>query len=454
MTTRFWVTFGLIVGVCAATFLTGCGVANRGMRASSRYAVGLGQGTDPEALRADLANFVDLYSAVIAGAMGEVAAQTRDRQAREYAFLVRARQIPRVRAALLDDDPREAFIRIWAQVAYNRYWSVRGNWGLVFHEFAPMLEQAAVTLEEAMLQLALRHFPEEAVVETRERLESRIQALPPGSDLAPPSEIIAVAGTSSANPFSILLVPLRPLSGVNDAADSIAQLAQVGQSSLQFLKELPLMMRWQAEMLLFEMDDMETMVTLREESMRLSTQLGALSVVAEELPGRIRAETEILLQTADASTARLGQTLDAAQRVTEQINSALVQAEHVSESLLATSQAVTGTMDTTRGVLGDLERLRAPAGENGQTQRLDLVEINRVAESLERAASEARALLAEVGRPLGPESGVNQAIDRTSIEMRGLLNGLLWRGAALIGLAFLAALAFHAITRPRRHPTT
>lgn len=450
MTSRFWATLGLIIALCAAALVIGCGTPSRGARTSSRFAAGLGQGPDPQALRADLAKFVDLYSAVVAGAMGEIAAQTQDRRVREYAFLVRARQVPRARAALLDEDPREAFVRVWAQVAYNRYWSGRGSYGRVFHEFAPMLEEASATLDEAMNDLALRHFPEEAVLETRERLESAIRTLPPGSDLSPSTEIIAAARSAEGNPLSILLVPLRPLTGVNDAADSIAALAQVAQSALQFVKELPLMLRWQAEMLLFEFDDMETMVALREESGRLSVQLASLNATANELPQRVREETEILLNTADAATQRLGQALVETRRATEEINTALVQAERVSDSLRSTSQAVTSTMDATRGVLGDLEKLRAVQGErSADAEPLDLAEVTRLAQSLERAVSEARALLADVGRPLAPDSGVHQTMDRASVELRDLLNAMLWRGAALIGLAFLAALAYHAITRTR-----
>jgi hypothetical protein len=451
VTTRLLGTLALILGLCAAACLTSCALPNRIRAAPSRDAARLGQTVDPQALRADLDKFVDLYSAVIAGAMGTIAAQTQERQAREYAFLVRARQIPRARAALLDEDPREALVRIWGQVIYNRYWYDRGNFGRIFHEFVPMLDEASTTLDEAILELALRHFPPDVVSETRDCLQNTVRSLTPGSDLTPSTEIISVARTSSGNPLSILLFPLRPFEGVSDASESIAQLVQVAQSALRFAKEVPLMARWQAEMLLFEMDSMETMTVMREESSRLSNHIEALGRTADALPQRIREESQILLNSADAAAARVSQTLVETQRASEQINAALVQAERVSESLLTTSTAVTTTMESTRGLIVDLERYRAPRPEDTTgTPPLDLTELSRVAESLTRAASEIRALLAEVGQPLTPKSGVNQTLERASLELNGLLNGLLWRGAVLIGLAFVAALAFHAITRATR----
>lgn len=444
-------SLGLVVCVCAALGAASCSSTSVSRRSPSRQAAGLVQGTDPQALRADLANFVDLYSAVIAGAMGEIAAETQDRRAREYAFLVRGRLIPRARAALLDEDPREALVNIWAQVVYIRYWMARGSYALVFPDFAPMLEEATATLDQAIVELALRHFPEEAVLETRECLETTVRSLTPGSDLNPRTEIAAAARTSDGNPLAILFVPLRPLAEVGDAAESIARMSQVVQSSLQFVKELPLMMRWQAEMLLFELDDMETMVALREESRRLSVQLASLNETASQAPQRIREETEILLRSTDAAAARLDRTLIESQRVAEQVNAALVQAERVSDSLASTSASVGSTMEATRGLMGDIERLRTPRpGASGESSSFDLSELARLAESLERAASETRALLADAGKPLAPDSGVNRTIDRASLELNGLLNGLLWRGAALIGMAFVAALAFHAITRVRR----
>ena len=87
----------------------------------------------------------------------------------------------------------------------------------------------------------------------------------------------------------LLLVPLKPLSGVSDTAESIAQLAVVAQSATQVAKEMPQMIRWQTEMLLLELDDMDTTTTLRNElAQRVADEFGQVADAADELPTRRR----------------------------------------------------------------------------------------------------------------------------------------------------------------------
>jgi hypothetical protein len=42
---------------------------------------------------------------------------------------------------------------------------------------------------------------------------------------------------------------------------------------------------------------------------------------------------------------------------------------------------------------------------------------------------------------------MDDAINRSSEEMRGVLNGFLWRGIVLIGVAFVAALALRFVPK-------
>ena len=451
-----------IVGVAAAlamawgsAALVGCESGGGRAPARSGPSGSAINGADPLALRVDLSDFGDYYSAMIAGTCSQIAASTKDRRIRELALLYKIRSIPRMRAMLIGSDPREALLRAWVVIAQANYQLTQGSMKTSFGDEQAYAQETMARLEEAIVELAYRHFPHEAVNSTRAEIDEFAATTPLGADLTPTDDI-QILEAKNPGPLSILLVPLKPLSGVSDTAESLAQLAVVAQSATQVVKELPQTIRWQTEMLLLELDDMDTTTTLRNEIVRLGDQFEELSKTTDELPQRVREELEALLDKEGNANEQLAATLRDARAVTDGLNEAMAGAERASESVRATSVAAAQTADAWRATADAttraLDAVKALQGEGGgEGESVSFEQVAALAEQVRSAVEEARQLLVEVREPAPTDSAVRTLMDdaftRTNSEMTTMLNGLLWRGIVLIGVAFVAALALRFVPK-------
>lgn len=445
----------VLVLLWASAGLVGCQSTGTGASARSGPKGAGISGADPLALREDLSNFGDYYSAMMAGTCSQIAADTKDRRIRELALLYKIRTIPRMRALLIGQDPREALLRAWVVVAQTRYQVTKGSMKTVFGAEQVYAQDTAQKLEDAIVELAYRHFPREAVDSTRAEIDEFAESTPLGAEMMATDDI-ELLEAKNPGPLGILLVPLKPLSGVSDTAESLAQLAVVAQSATQVAKEMPQVIRWQTEALLLELDDMDTTQTVRKELTRLGDSFDELSKSADALPTKLRQELEAFLEKSQKSNDQLAASLREARAVTDGLNEAMAGAQRVSESVRETSATASKTAEawqaTADSATKTLDAIRSLQGEGaGEGKGMSLEELSALAEQVQTAVEAARQLLTDMRQPAPPDAGVqrfmNDAIDRTSAEMRGVLNGFLWRGIVLIGVGFGAAAALRFVPK-------
>jgi len=274
---------------------------------------------------------------------------------------------------------------------------------------------------------------------------------------------------NGAASIRLLRVPLAPITGVRDTAQAVDQLSSEVQAFTHTAEALPQQIRWQTEMLLFEIDRLESVAALQQQMTAIRQQFESLAGIAERLPERARLEIEAALAGADPVADKIGAILSDAREVTQDLIKALERAEEVTRTAASTAQeaARTGeawerTAGSAQSLLSEVRSLMPPAtGPSDPSAPSAIQELSAAADRLHATVAEARSLVSDLER-LGSQSGsIVDEIERVrtstvsaiAAELQNVQNGLFLRGAALVALALVGAaglLLIPRISRARR----
>jgi hypothetical protein len=465
----------LIVGIILLA--SGCGLFQGRPATEAPPGTGSLPPSEAQLLRQELYRYADHFAATTTVLADEIAFRTRNREIQELSLRWKLRFIPAMQHAVLAADPRYALLDAWGLTVqiqeHNRQQRVRE---LLSDEDQQLLTGAATKLLERVEQIAKDHLDAESFAAAREEVVAFARENPASPRLA---QVLVRASDHAATGSGIGLQSILaiPIGGLAEGADALARISRVAVVLAEIVQDLPERIRWQTEMLLLEIDSMESVRGILEEINLVSRGLDNASATAASLPERMRMELDAAVKSLEDSQGELRSTITETTRAFETLDSAFVTvgagARDVStagDSLLSAAEAWKATTDSVGQVAAMIEKMGEddtagiggarpadgdppPAASDG----LEIEDYTRAAEEVRRAAVELRALFEDLhsGRATTVfqafEASSGASIDLANQRAEALLDRITYRGLLLIGAA-LAAMLIYRFLAGRRAP--
>jgi len=412
---------------------------------------------DRSALERDLHWMMDKNLAETEGTATEIASSVDDRRVRENSLRWKIRAFDDYLAILAEEDPRVAFIYQWASAAASRQYLVSGPGEKMFGS-----QQAAATdlvkkIEADTIALGKRYFPPEAIDAAEDEIETlagkQWRRTPFG---APPATPVFEGDDDVKALLRIPFLPMSTLEGVSNTPKEIGRFTDTAKEFSAVVQHLPLLTRWQAELLLMEMEQSGPVVALGRELQNFQKGLRETADSVKSMPADMRAELEKALASIEKNLPQTKEIVSQAQAAVGQAKSAVETAKaaladyrvavgesaEASKQLTVTVKAAQDAAAEVRGILSDYRKLLS-AEEATKDAEPAAKQYSEMAASITVAAKEVRALLSDAKQPLADQSGLRQVAG----DMRGLIDTIFWRAAGLLVLAFALALVYRRLVR-------
>ena len=266
------------------------------------------------------------------------------------------------------------------------------------------------------------------------------------SQVAPASHAKA---TTTGSVFDLLNVD--PLSGLDPVTRQIAETRLFAERALYMTQKLPMLLRWQTELLSLNALAMPEMQQLVTNSTEIAASVERFARVAEQLPGQVSTEREEILKALESQEKNL----------TPLVN-------EVRQTLMAGSQMST-SLNTTLATFDALMK-RFGVGETNQAGPPDtnsapfrIQDYGQTAVQLEKAARQLTELLDTLDQTLGSTNlsqlaaQVGPVVQQAQTRGKEIVDYAFWKGILLLAIAcgaVLVTVLLYRFLRSRLTPAT
>ena len=404
----------------------------------------------PAQVFALLNNFATRFAYRIEDAADQLAAGTDDREIRRLAAIWKMRTIHRCRQALFEDEPHQTVIRQWTLCVRLRHSLASGESKDTFGAGQPIALGAARAAEADMVELAGSFLGLDEVARLQKDLEAWVVRHPLQEPTEQSSRAPALAQKEAKRSLDmnpLLRLPfasLRAVTGLDETTRKMQDLEVVVARASAIADHLPQQVRWEVELMLYDVERRETVQTAIAKLSTVSASVEQFTDTAKNLPATIRGELDRTVDKLDSTQARLQDTLalvSTAAKDIEQTVSAVGDAGRAWES---TGQAFGSLM---------------PAEDEGAatgSEPFDINEYTRAAEAWAATASAIEATLAQFQAATSSTNLTNtvavsrqeavKIVEVSRQEAAKIVDHLAWRGAQLIFLA-LGVVVLYRILR-------
>ncbi|MEM8883179.1 MAG: hypothetical protein AAGD14_03835 [Planctomycetota bacterium] len=256
---------------------------------------------------------------VIQNTAEKVRSRTNDREVRKIMVRWQINSQLYLLRALRRPDPRIAFVDVWTQVSLTRAYITKGRGRGILGELEPLVVDALTRVVEDIEAAAAGILTEDQVRTVSEAIEkytgeAATEGREIGTSIDPASKDDVVTNVILAVPEGIVAIG----SGVKDTAVSISEVASAAEQGVEVLGATPAMMRWQTELLLYTLEENQTIVQLLSNVDEVSDAVTSMSRTAEELPSRVEASVVKVLEEAEASQVEYRKTLAEGRAIVEE----------------------------------------------------------------------------------------------------------------------------------------
>jgi hypothetical protein len=390
-----------------------------------------------EDLHRELEDFSSRFRLVVSAAADQIATDTASPAVRKRALLWKLRFIPLAQEATLNPNPQEAYVSLLTLVVTMRHYLTEGQGWQTLGDQQPIAVDATRELEADLTRIGSRFLGDDEAARVTREVEDFVSRRPiAGQEFAVQSIRRTLAGVQATSAFqrvvSVPLSPFRALEGVGDSASAIREFTAVARDFVRTVEALPEQVRWQMELVLFEIEE-------REATRTLLASLDALTQSAD----RISHSTETLPEDVRALLEDSGGTL-------EQLDRTLASARDLAGPLRETSERIQQASASWASVLGPQDGGTAePPGRPFDVREWESAvrEIGVTSQHLERLLQEVRA--ASDARVA--EAAVAPVAERADALTRAWIDLAAWRIAQLLLGGFALVLGYRfAVARLAR----
>ena len=244
------------------------------------------------------------------------------------------------------------------------------------------------------------------------------------------SQVAQANQADTAKPGSVFnLLMLDPLSGLDPATREIAQTRLFAERALYVTQKMPMLLRWQTELLSANAVDLPAVRQLVTNSTQIAASVDRFARLAEQLPGQVSAEREAILKTLQAQEKDVTSLMSSGTRMSDSLNTTLT------------------TLDAVMKRFGVGETNSAgPPKTNPEPFRVQ--DYAQAAAQLEATARQLTELLVTLDRTLGStnllqlSAQVGPVLQQARTGGKEIVDYAFWKGILLIAIALVAALIY------------
>lgn len=258
------------------------------------------------------------------------------------------------------------------------------------------------------------------------------------------------------------VVKIVPSLGIKKAAGSISEVAESVNAMGDVVQDIPQVTRWQTQLLLYDLDENESVAATRRNFERISESVARATGIAERLPAELQAQLSKTLDEIDTKQEGLRRTLEDAGAVAKEAGAAVrelratvKEAEGSVASVERAAESFARAGEAWEPALAELGKITGPASPGPSEPGPDpnIENLARAAESFGATAKELHAALVEVrGMLQGGEvdqvsRNAQGTVDHTTDRLAGLVDHITWRAVQLVLVVAAAALAYRLAVR-------
>lgn len=242
-------------------------------------------------------------------------------------------------------------------------------------------------------------------------------------------------GTAKLDSVFNLLV-LDPFAGMDPAVREVAQTRQFAERALYVTQKLPMLLRWQTELLSLNAVQMPAVQQMVTNTTQIAASVERFAAVAEKLPGQVSTEREEILKALQSQEQQLTplvnevrQTLTAGSQMSTSLNTALTTFDAVMK----------------RFGVGETNNAGPPA-KNAEPFRIQ--DYGQTAAQLEAAARQLTEFLLTLDQTLGSTNlaklseQVGPVVQQARTSGKEIVDYAFWKGTLLVTIVLLAALIY------------
>ena len=251
------------------------------------------------------------------------------------------------------------------------------------------------------------------------------------------SQVATAAKDDETKPGSVFsLLMIDPLAGMDPAVREIAQTRMFAERALFVTQKMPMLLRWQTELLSLNAVQMPAVQQTVSNSTQIAESVARFAAVAEKLPDQFSNERAEILK--------------ALQSQEKDVSALLTNGTQMSDSLNTTLTTFDALMK--RFGVGETNTT-APAPTNAEPFRIQ--DYTAMAAQLDVTAQHLTELLVTLDRTLGSTNLLQltaqaaPVVQSAQASGKELVNYAFWKGILLVGVVLLAALIYRWFTKRR-----
>jgi hypothetical protein len=388
-----------------------------------------------EELRDELADFASHFHLLVTQAADTIHASTSDPSVRKRTLLWKLQIIPLVQEAAFDPNPQEGYIEVLTLTVMMRQYLTVGSGREALGEQQALAVEVGQELEAELLDIGTRFLGAEEMARVRQDVDGFVKSRPVvGQDFALQAVRRTLASVETTGVFqrvvSVPLAPFRALEGVGDSATEIRNFNATARQFVRSIERLPEQVRWQAELLLYSVEEREMVHAALGSLESLSASADRLSLSAERLPG----DAQALLEQSGPTLTQLQQLVASARELALPLRETSEQLRQASESWAAVLGSRDGARREGAGRPFDIREWESAVRELGAT-----------AQQLEQLLEQLRATTAEPQLAEAALAPVNAALDKVDTTARGWIDLAAWRLAQLLVAGLVLGLSYRLV---------
>lgn len=321
------------------------------------------------------------------------------------------------------------------RTALEEYWQPK-----VFGSSAlPLLESCRIA-EREIWELAGIALKPEQQLELRDAISRwrRENPLPEGvlaaRALGFADQIEKSSPEKSEKPDSLFrLLKVDPLAGVDPAVRELAETRMFAERALYVTQRMPILLRWQAELLSINAMEIPAVRQLISNSTQIAASVDRFAVVAEKLPAQVSTEREEILKSLQSQE--------------KEALSLLKAGTEMSDSLQATLMTFDGVMKR----LG-LGATNASAVSTPNAEPFRIRDYTATASQLEMTAEKLTELLVTLDAVIASTNLANlsaqfyPAVQKAQSSSKEVVDYAFWKAILVVGAVLLAALIYRFLS--------
>ena len=413
-----------------------------------------GYGLTQEQLRTRLVEFNQSFSTVLERASYRITRESQDLGLRRTTIEWRERMVPAIRRASLLPSPVEGYLDCWTLCVQQRRFFQNPQRKPSFGDYQQVAIDASLALEEEIEAIGRAFMDEANFAKARDDVHQFADTHAVSSEFARQGSLPSSAQDDEELNW-ILAVPLKavnPFGGINAGAKAIREFTQVADEFKSVVSYMPEELSWRLELLLCDIEERRTLVSLEQSMDEISDGVLVLAEVARTLPEETRRTMTHAFDEIEGSEGTLRAVLEETRATLVEMTHTLERAESLTTSLDRTLAGVVQAGEAWQGVglaFGlDGADEEEPAREDEPSFFAD---VSASAENVTASALELRGLVADL-RALADSPESEALAHRTNELGRSTIDHAAWRLGQLVVVGLLAGFFYRLATarlRPR-----